>query len=302
MEKQRLQKVLANLGHGSRRGLERQIEQGEVRINGKTAVLGDRVAPGDRVVLNDQTITIPDQGPKRRVLIYHKPEGEITAQSDPEGRRTVFESLPRINHGRWINVGRLDFNTSGLLLITNDGELANRLMHPSYGVERSYAVRVLGGLDDTQIEALRTGVMLDDGEAKFTQIKDAGGQGANHWYHVTLHEGRNREVRRMIEAVGGTVSRLIRISYAGISLPPRLRPGKIQELEPEIENALAKLVGLKPTASEERTSSPAQRRQFKPFKAGKKSPQRTKHATAQRHYDKLDSRVTRNQKPKRAKR
>ena len=269
MEKQRLQKVLAAMGLGSRRRIEGWISEGRVRVNGQTASLGDQAGPGDTIDVDGKRVVVPDVRPLRRVLIYHKPEGQITANHDPEGRPTVAEHLPPINEGRWITVGRLDFNTSGLLLVTNDGELANRLMHPSYQVERTYAVRVLGGLDDEQQNRLIEGVALEDGEASFTRLADAGGQGANHWYHVTLHEGRNREVRRMIEAVGGQVSRLIRISYAGVTLPPRLRPGKIQELPPEIEGALAELVGLKPETRHKTLGRHDARRAHKPFKAGK---------------------------------
>jgi 23S rRNA pseudouridine2605 synthase len=268
-EKQRLQKILAAMGLGSRRRIEEWIDAGRVRLNGRTAQLGDQAGPGDTVEVDDRRLTVPEVRPLRRVLIYHKPEGRITANRDPEGRPTVAEDLPAIREGRWITVGRLDFNTSGLLLVTNDGELANRLMHPSYQIERTYAVRVLGGLDDDQQKQLLAGVTLDDGPAAFTRLADAGGQGANHWYHVTLHEGRNREVRRMIEAVGGQVSRLIRVSYAGIALPPRLRPGKVQELEPDLEAALARLVGLTPETRRKTRGRDEARRAHKPFKAGK---------------------------------
>lgn len=269
MEKQRLQKVLAAMGLGSRRRIEDWISQGRIKINGQVATLGDHAGPGDTIEMGDQKVQVPDVHPLRRVLIYHKPEGQITANRDPEGRPTVHENLPPIADGRWITVGRLDFNTSGLLLVTNDGELANRLMHPSYGIERTYAVRVLGGLDDAQQKQLLAGVTLEDGPASFKRLADAGGQGTNHWYHVTLHEGRNREVRRMIEAVGGQVSRLIRISYAGVTLPPRLRPGKIQELTPDVEAALAELVGLKPEKRHKTLDRESARRASKPFKAGK---------------------------------
>lgn len=269
MEKQRLQKVLAAMGLGSRRKIENWIAEGRVRVNGTLASLGDQAGPGDTIEVGDKRVQVPDVRPVRRVLIYHKPEGQITANHDPEGRPTVAENLPPIREGRWITVGRLDFNTSGLLLVTNDGELANRLMHPSYGIERTYAVRVFGGLTDEQQKQLVEGVTLEDGVAQFTRLADAGGQGQNHWYHVTLHEGRNREVRRMIEAVNGAVSRLIRISYAGVNLPPRLRPGKVQELEPAIEGALAELVGLQPETRHKTLGRHAARRAHKPFKAGK---------------------------------
>ncbi len=267
MSKQRLQKVLANLGLGSRRKIEEDIAAGEISINGAVASLGDQVGPGDTVELRGRRITIPDEQPVRRVLIYHKPEGEVTTAHDPEGRPTVFGSLPAIRQGRWITVGRLDLNTSGLLLVTNDGELANRLMHPSNQIERTYAVRILGGLTEEQQKALVNGVELEDGPAQFDRLADAGGTGANHWYHVTLREGRNREIRRMIEAVGATVSRLIRISYAGIALPPRLRPGRAQDLPPETEDALVKLVGLTPETRRKAMTRDELRRASKPFAA-----------------------------------
>ncbi|MFN2381950.1 MAG: 23S rRNA pseudouridine(2605) synthase RluB [Guyparkeria sp.] len=269
MEKQRLQKVLAAMGLGSRRKIENSIAEGAVRVNGQIASLGDQAGPGDIIEIGDRRIQVPDVRPVRRVLVYHKPEGQITANHDPQGRPTVAENLPPIREGRWITVGRLDFNTSGLLLVTNDGELANRLMHPSYGIERTYAVRVFGGLDDEQQKRLINGVELEDGPASFKRLADAGGQGQNHWYHVTLHEGRNREVRRMIEAVNGAVSRLIRISYAGVALPPRLRPGKVQELEPDIQAALAQLVGLKAETRQKTLGEHDARRAHKPFKAGR---------------------------------
>lgn len=267
MEKQRVHKVLATLGLGSRRQIEGWITAGEVKHNGQVVTLGALAEPGDTFEVRGQKIVVPDESPVRRILIYHKPEGEITSASDPDGRPTVFGALPPIRDGRWITVGRLDFNTSGLLLITNDGELANRLMHPSYQIERTYAVRVLGGLTEEQIKQLTTEVMLDDGPAHFDQLSDAGGTGINHWHHVTLREGRNREVRRMIEAVGGQVSRLIRISYAGVSLPPRLKAGRAQDLSPELEDALVKLVGLKPENRRKVQDADTRRRALKPYRA-----------------------------------
>ncbi len=267
MSKQRLQKILATQGIGSRRMIESWISAGEVLLNGKTAQLGDLAGVGDLIEVRGQKIPISEVTPVRRVLIYHKPEGEINSTSDPEGRPTVFGSLPSIRQGRWISVGRLDFNTSGLLLVTNDGELANRLMHPSNQIERTYAVRVLGGLDEAQIKQLITEVQLDDGPAKFDHLSDAGGTGANRWYHVTLREGRNREIRRMVEAVGGVVSRLIRISYGGIALPPRLKPGRAQDLPPEMEDALVRLVGLRPETRRKVQDEDTKRRALKPYRA-----------------------------------
>ncbi|ANJ67980.1 hypothetical protein A9404_11885 [Halothiobacillus diazotrophicus] len=272
VSKERLQKILATLGYGSRRTIEGWISAGEVKLNGETAQLGSVAGPGDVIDLRGQKITVPEEGLVRRVLIYHKPEGEITSTSDPEGRPTVFGSLPPIRQGRWITVGRLDFNTSGLLLVTNDGELANRLMHPSHQIERTYAVRVLGGLSEEQIRQLTTEVMLEDGPAHFDQLVEAGGTGANKWYHVTLREGRNREIRRMIDAVEGTVSRLIRISYAGIALPPRLKPGRAQDLPPDIEDQLVRLVGLRPETRRKVLDVDAQRRALKPYRARSQAP------------------------------
>jgi 23S rRNA pseudouridine2605 synthase len=177
------------------------------------------------------------------VLLYHKPEGEIVSRDDPDGRPSVFEKLPRINNGRWIAVGRLDFNSCGLILFTSSGELANRLMHPRYDLEREYAVRVLGQPNEEALAQLRAGIQLEDGLAKFNRFQEAGGEGANHWYTVTLSEGRNREVRRMFEAVGLTVSRLMRVRYGPIPLPPGLRRGQCRELEPNEVGLLLKSLG-----------------------------------------------------------
>ena len=229
----RLQKLLAQAGFGSRRAVEEWIEAGRLTINGKPAGLGDRATLRDRIVLDGKPLAFGRSESECRVLLYHKPEGELVSRHDPEGRPTVFASLPRLRGGKWQSIGRLDFNTSGVLLFTTDGELANRLMHPRYGIERQYAVRVLGGLSREEMAQLRAGVNLEDGPAAFDDLQEAGGEGANRWYHVTLREGRNREVRRVIEAVGKTVSRLIRIRYGSISLPSHLKPGRWRELEAE---------------------------------------------------------------------
>ncbi len=240
-EPERLQKVLARIGIGSRREIEEWVVAGRISVNGMPAELGQKIGPGDRVKYNGKLIPLRFTQRSPRVLIYHKPEGEIVSREDPEGRPTVFERLPILRKGRWIAVGRLDFNTSGLLLFTDDGTLANRLMHPRYELEREYAVRLLGQLTDEQLESLKSGIQLEDGPARFTSISDEGGEGANHWYRVTLSEGRNREVRRMFEAVGLTVSRLMRVRYGPVTLPSRLKRGMWMEM-PEAEACV--LAGL----------------------------------------------------------
>lgn len=229
----KLHKVLADAGIGSRRDMEELIIAGRVSVNGQPAHIGQRVLPTDQVRVNGKPLVRKQPGKAPRVLLYHKPAGEIVSQDDPERRPTVFDKLPKISGGRWVAVGRLDFNTEGLLLFTTSGELANRLMHPRYEVEREYAVRVLGELTEEQRQRLLAGVQLDDGMAAFSKLEDAGGQGANRWYRVVIGEGRNREVRRMFEAVGLEVSRLIRIRYGAIQLPRSLARGRYQELSPE---------------------------------------------------------------------
>jgi len=239
---ERIQKVLAQMGLGSRREIEEWIAAGRILVNDAPAQPGQKIGPGDRVKYNGRLLRIHfDRQRLPRMLMYHKPEGEIVSRDDPEGRPSVFERLPLLRKGRWIAVGRLDFNTSGLLLFTNDGTLANRLMHPRYEIEREYAVRLLGQLDDAQMESLRTGIQLEDGVARFSAISDRGGEGVNHWYHVTLSEGRNREVRRMFEAVGLTVSRLIRVRYGALTLPSRLKRGMWFEMA---EGDVCALAGL----------------------------------------------------------
>ncbi len=241
----KLHKVLADAGMGSRRDMEDLIIQGRVSVNGMPAHIGQRVGPTDQVRINGKMVHRKIQTKPPRVILYHKPAGEIVSQSDPEGRPTVFDRLPKAKSGRWIAVGRLDFNTEGLLLFTTSGELANRLMHPRYGVEREYAARILGDLDAEQEKLLKTGITLDDGVAKFLRLVSGGGEGANRWYHVALTEGRNREVRRMFEAVGHIVSRLIRTRYGLFVLPPRLRRGRWEEVPSDQIVQLMKVAGLK---------------------------------------------------------
>ena len=241
-EPQRLHKVLASCGFGSRRAMEEMILAGRITVNRMPAEVGQKVGPGDEVRINGEVVKVRFAEPRPRVLMYHKPAGELVTRDDPEGRATVFEKLPSIGNGRWINVGRLDYNTEGLLLFTNSGELANRLMHPRYEVEREYAVRVMGRLSDEQVEKLVAGIQLDDGPARCEKVTDGGGDddGSNHWYHVVLREGRNREVRRIFEALGLMVSRLIRTRFGAIAMPSTLKRGQIVELEaPEVEAIVA---------------------------------------------------------------
>jgi 23S rRNA pseudouridine2605 synthase len=259
-EGEKLQKVLARAGVGSRREMERWIEAGRVSIDGSIATLGDRVLPSQTIRVDGQILRHTDSAPRRRILVYHKPEGELCTRSDPKGRPTVFERLPRIQRGRWITVGRLDFNTAGLLLVTNDGELANKLMHPSSEIEREYAVRVQGKVTDAMAKQLKQGVELEDGMAKFTSIRDAGGEGSNHWYHVTLSEGRNREVRRMWDVVGARVSRLIRVRFGPVELPRGLKLGHWEDLDDYAARKLLAAVGLEHTAQQ---VNPKQRRKHK---------------------------------------
>lgn len=278
---EKLQKVLARVGLGSRRELEQWISGGRVSVNGKVATLGDRVGPGDVVRVDGHIIgQAAMQGPERRVLVYHKPLGEVCTRSDPEKRPTIFEKMPPVRNGRWVAVGRLDVNTTGVILLTTDGELANRLMHPSSTVEREYAVRVFGEVSPEVLQKLRDGVMLEDGPAHFDNLYDAGGDGANHWYHVTLHEGRNREVRRLWESQGVTVSRLIRVRYGPVQLGRRLRPGRYEELEGETLQALLALVGLaRPVKAPSKT---AVLKQTVAAAAARKAPRQGSNAATER--------------------
>ncbi len=230
-EAPKLHKVLADVGMGSRREMEELIIAGRVSVNGEPAHIGQRIGPEDQVRINGKLVQRRITSRPPRVLLYHKPAGEIVSHDDPEGRVSVFSRLPLLKAAKWLAVGRLDYNTEGLLIFTTSGDLANRLSHPRYGFEREYAVRVLGELGEEQRKQLVEGVILEDGPARFSKLEFVGGEGANHWYRVVIGEGRNREVRRMFEVIGLTVSRLIRIRYADISLPRGLSRGRWQEVE-----------------------------------------------------------------------
>lgn len=228
---EKLQKVLARYGLGSRRAMEQWIKEGRVKVNGKLATLGDRVSKDDKLFVNGRKLSPQklQSNNQPRVLMYYKKEGEICTRNDPEKRPTVFESIPHLKSGRWVAVGRLDINSSGLILFTDNGDLAQKLMHPSSEIQREYAVRVYGKISDEVLQNLKNGVMLEDGMANFENILEAGGQGTNQWYHVSLSEGRNREVRRLWESQDCTVSRLIRIRFGPIKLTG-LRAGKYRDL------------------------------------------------------------------------
>jgi len=246
---ERLHKLLAAAGVGSRREIEDWIRDGRITVNGVTATVGQSVELRDRVAIDKRPFRFKleaKSGKPRppRVLLYNKPEGEIVSRDDPQGRPTVFAQLPRLRGAKWIAVGRLDVNTGGLLLFTTSGDLANRLMHPRYEVEREYAVRVMGELSKAQAQQLLQGIEMEDGLGKFEHIEDRGGEGSNHWYHVVLKEGRNREVRRIFQAVNLMVSRLIRVRYGAINLPPRIKRGQMLELEPAQVQTLLKIVNI----------------------------------------------------------
>ena len=289
---EKLQKLLARIGLGSRRGLEEIIKAGRISINGKVATLGDRATLTDEIRVDGRPVRLKAEREKRRrVLAYYKPEGEICSVSDPEGRPTVFDRLPKLTGDRWVMVGRLDINSSGLLLFTNDGELAHRLMHPSSQVVREYAVRVLGEVTPKIASTLTTGVELEDGFAKFDDIKEGGGTGVNKWYHVTIKEGRKREVRRMFESQTLKVSRLIRTRYGTMILPKELRTGRFIELDAKEIGKLVESVGLRQrqgTGLTTATKEKQARIHKKPLKS--REVRRKKHEEYERRQERQDRR------------
>ncbi|HLV78505.1 MAG TPA: pseudouridine synthase [Marinobacter sp.] len=279
---ERVQKLLARAGVGSRREIEGWMEAGRLIVNGQIAGPGHKATIKDTFELDGKILDVASAGAVvRRVLIYNKPEGEISSRKDPEGRPTVFDRLPRLKDLRWISIGRLDINTTGLVMFTTDGELANRLMHPSSQIDREYAVRVFGEVDDAMIERLLAGVLLEDGMAKFSDITPAGGSGINRWFHVTLLGGRNREVRRLWESQGVRVSRLKRVRYGPVFLPSRLTLGKWEELDQKAVDTLSRAVGLSPVAIPQKTPGEQAAQQRKQRKSPEKSLQRARRGSWQ---------------------
>ncbi|GAB5414827.1 MAG: hypothetical protein Cons2KO_24300 [Congregibacter sp.] len=266
-EGEKLHKVLARSGLGSRREMERWITGGRISINGRVAQLGDRVKTGARIEVDGSPLAAAD-AQTTRCLLYHKPVGQVCSRKDPEGRRTVFEHLPKVKTGRWISIGRLDYNTSGLLLFTTDGELANKLMHPSANIEREYLVRVMGDVQDEHLQAMRDGVLLEDGVARFTDIQPGGGEGLNRWFYVVLMEGRNREVRRLWESQGFTVSRLKRVRYGDLLIPSKVKKGQYLELDNREVATLYRMADM-PVKEASQLSPDARKRQNR--QAGKRS-------------------------------
>lgn len=281
---ERLQKLMAAAGLGSRRGLETIIKNGEVRLNDAVAKIGQSANAGDTISMGDRSWRVVEKSVRQRSLVYNKPLGEVTTRSDPQGRPTVFDRLPQIRGARWIAVGRLDINTSGLLLMTTDGDLAHAMMHPSNRVDREYACRIFGEIDPQMLQNLKDGVMLEDGMAQFSDIQPAGGEEGNHWFHVTILEGRNREVRRLWASQGLTVSRLKRVRYGAVFLPKRLRMGDWAELNERDHRVLREDVGLDSTSvhltlQPEKGHRDADRRAHHRKKQSRKKSTRHKRAT-----------------------
>ena len=272
---EKLQKVLARTGLGSRREMERWIEQGRVGVDGRVAQLGDRVGASARITVDGKPLNRAPAS-ETRCILYHKPVGEVCSRKDPQGRRTVYERLPPLKSGRWISIGRLDYNTSGLLLFTTDGELANALMHPSANIEREYMVRVMGEVDEAMLQRLVEGVMLEDGVARFTDIQDGGGDGINRWFYVVIIEGRNREVRRLWESQGLTVSRLKRVRYGEVFIPSKVKQGQWVELEPKEIKSLYRMANLPLKAMRRGTIAEREKmeRQFAKRKSPRPPPRR----------------------------
>ncbi len=266
----RIQKSLANAGVGSRRQVEKMIQEGRIVVNGERVILGQKVTPTDRIMVDGKRVFLEEEKATKQVLVYHKPVGEITGQRDPHGRPSVFDNLPDPDQGRWIVVGRLDINTCGLLLFTNDGELANRLMHPSNSLQREYAVRVLGKVTEETLSKLLKGVQLEDGMARFKRVKESesSSEGANRWFRVVLTEGRQREVRRIWEAVDCKVSRLIRVRFGNVHLEKSLRPGKTRLLTIGEMARLYTLAGLNRSDATEGEQPKPRKKKF----AAKKRP------------------------------
>jgi 23S rRNA pseudouridine2605 synthase len=266
---EKLHKALARAGIGSRREMERWIDAGRLEIDGEKATLGDRIFDGQKIKLDGKPVDLA-VGQPVRCLLYHKPVGEVCSRKDPEGRRTVFDSLPPLKNGRWIVIGRLDFNTSGLLLFTTDGELANALMHPSSMIDREYLVRVMGEVTDEQLAQLKKGVELDDGVARFTDIQEGGGDGINRWFYVVLMEGRNREVRRLWESQGLTVSRLKRVRFGNVFIPSKLKKGQWMELTDKDVAVVYDMANLAPKSAVLLTDKEREKQERLAKKAGRR--------------------------------